>query len=296
MIDLKNDACFITAFYHDLYQTKFGGRHNRFHHYVSSLRSISKINSNIHVFCKPSQIPEIKNEVSRRNFSNLTFEGFNLEDFKYHQQINQILNGQNTVWPDRCFEIMHSKVFWMNKVLENTNYKYYFWIDAGLSYCGLFPKKYIGDVYDSLAMYYEYTLFSSKVFSNMLSFENSQNGFYLGGEKPFLMDHYPPKEILFGKNDRFKKFHVVGGLFGGTREYVQNLKQTYESYLSLYLNKGILPSEEGLLSEIISNQDEKTLKIEVFGNWHHEDSGEVFKPLLERNNNSFFKMFSKYDV
>lgn len=294
MINLKDNTCFITSCYTNLYNTPMGGRASRRHQYVYSLRSISKINSNIYVYVDEANKNSLQNEFKHRFFSNLNVISYDLKECKYHKRFQELLNGFNKVWSDRCFEIMHSKVAWLNQIKETTNYENIFWIDCGLSYNGLFPQKFVGEQYDALARYYEFNLFNPDVFTKLLTFNEKQNSLFIVGDKPFLVDHFPPGKLMFGNPTRFQKYHVVGGLFGGTRDFITHLYNTYNEYLEGYLNNNLMVSEEGLLSEFISNTDPDTMKLENFGCWYHEDSGAPFMPILERNNNSFYKIFSKY--
>jgi len=296
-IDLKNDVCFVTGIYWDLYNTKFGGRHGRYHHYVSSLRSISKINSNIFVYCNPEQLNTLQQEINKRNFSTINFIGYNLENFKYHQQINKFLNGKNDRWKDRCYEIMHGKIFWIKNLLETTNFKYFYWIDAGLSHCGLFPQKFSGELYDGLAQYYEYTLFNPNIFSKLLLLQNNQKGFFIGGEKDKgIIDQSPALKLLhYPVNDLFNKLHFIGGLFGGDREFINDFYSKYDELLNVYLNNTDIVSEETAISQIVSNYNPELYKLEVFDNWHHEDSGEVFQSGVKESKAPFYSIFSKYN-
>ena len=209
MINLKDNTCFVTSLYTDLYNTPLGGRASRHHQYVYSLRSISKINSNINVFLKESNKERIQNDLKDRFYSTLNLIPYDLTQCKYHGKFQELLNGFNKVWSDRCFEIMHSKVIWLNQLKETTNYDYYFWIDCGLSYNGLFPHKFIGEKYDSLARYYEISLFNADVFTKMLTFNEKQNSIFIVGEKPFLIDHFPPKKVLFANQEQFKGKMII---------------------------------------------------------------------------------------
>lgn len=130
----------------------------------------------------------------------------------------------------------------------------------------------------------------------MLALSGEQNSFFITGQKPFLLDNFKPKEILFANKEKFDKFHVVGGLFGGTKDFLQHLVTTYDDYLKTYTEKGMLLSEEGLLTEIASNYPDNTQKLESFDCWHHEDSGDVFQVYVQRSKQPFYTIFSKYDV
>jgi hypothetical protein len=88
--------------------------------------------------------------------------------------INQYKNVDETKKSDRCIEIQYSKFHWWWN--EDKSYDYYYWIDAGLSHCGLIPLKYLTDT-GLTRRYYESSLFNNEFLKNVI--EDSHDKFLL---------------------------------------------------------------------------------------------------------------------
>jgi hypothetical protein len=80
-----------------------------------------------------------ENNISREK---LQIVKFNLRNNEFSNIINKYKDVEGIKRGDRCIEIQYMKFIWF--LLENKSYDYYFWIDAGLSHCGLIPNILIG--------------------------------------------------------------------------------------------------------------------------------------------------------
>ena len=160
---------FITSIYSDLYGTEFGGRPNRGSHYKYSLLSLLKMtDADFMCYTSDREINDLKNFFySEHNISpdKLIFEVFDIANTKFKDIINQYKVIEEVKKSDRCVEVQYSKFHWWWK--EDKSYDYYYWIDAGLSHCGLIPLKYLTD--DGLIRrYYESSLFNNEFLKNLI--------------------------------------------------------------------------------------------------------------------------------
>ena len=104
---------------------------------------------------------------------------FDLTNTKYFNQIRELKNLEEMKKTDRCFEIQYNKFFWLDN--EDLSYDYYYWIDAGLSHCGLLPDKYLTHV-DQYKGYYD-----NGLLNHILNYINGKiNGKY----------HYVPSRYI----------------------------------------------------------------------------------------------------
>ena len=155
---------FITSIYSDLHGTKFGGRPSRGGHYKYSLLSLLKMtDADFLCYTSDREIDDLINFFYKENnisSDKLIFKIFDISETKFKELINQYKNIDETKKSDRCIEIQYSKFHWWWN--EDKSYDYYYWIDAGLSHCGLIPEKYLVNNH-SQARYYESILFNNNL-------------------------------------------------------------------------------------------------------------------------------------
>lgn len=262
---------FLTCIYNNLYGTEFGGRPSRNEHYKFSLLSLLRMtNADFVCYISHNDLSSlehffyIQNGISK---DKLRFMPFNLNDTKHHyifskyKDIDSIKNG------DRCFEIQYNKFFWFFN--EKLDYDYYYWIDAGLSHCGIIPDKYLvnNNTYQK--------------YFNSYFFDNS----FL--EK--LMEKSKDKVLLIGKsnndsnfwsntlpNQYYKEYdssyHIIGGLFGGSKILMKRFVEEFEKvFLNVVEQEQKLYSEEQIMSLIFTNNKE-SFNLFSFDVWWHENN------------------------
>ena len=226
---------FITSIYSDLHGTKFGGRPSRGGHYKYSLLSLLKM-TDADFLCYTSD-REINDLVdffyTQNNISSdkLKFKIFDISETKFGDLINQYKNIDDAKKSDRCVEIQYSKFHWWWN--EDRSYDYYYWIDAGLSHCGLIPEKYLVNNHPQ-ARYYESTLFNNNFLKNVIKDTNDK--FLLLGkenDRNYWSGTVDPK--WYKEYDR--SIHIIGGLFGGHKDRWDEVVNIFEDYLQKIINE-----------------------------------------------------------
>jgi hypothetical protein len=218
----------ITSIYSDLHGTEFGGRVGRGGHYRYSLLSLLKItDADFLCYTSDREIESLKsffydeNNVSPEK---LQFQVFDIGNTKFKDLINQYKNIEETKKSDRCIEVQYSKFHWWWN--EDKSYDYYYWIDAGLSHCGLIPLKYLTSNHPQ-GRYYESNLFNNDFIKNVI--EDTGNKFLLLGKEN-------DRNYWSGTVDRKwyteydRSIHVIGGMFGGHRDNWDDVVNLFENY------------------------------------------------------------------
>ena len=204
---------FITSIYSNLHGTEFGGRIGRGGHYRFSLLSLLKM-SNADFLCYTSdqEIDSLKSFFyTENNISSekLKFQVFDIGNTKFKDLINQYKDVEETKKSDRCVEVQYSKFHWWWN--EDKSYDYYYWIDAGLSHCGLIPVKYLSGTHPE-QRYYESSLFNNDFLKNLVDDT---------GDKFLIIGKENDRNYWSGTVDRKwyneydRSIHVIGGMFGG---------------------------------------------------------------------------------
>ena len=187
---------FITAIYSDLNGTELGGRPNRGSHYRFSLLSLLKMtDADFLCYTSDREIYSLKSffyDEHSISPDKLKFEVFDINNTKFKDLIKLRKNVDNIKQGDRCIEIQYSKFHWWWR--EDKSYDYYYWIDAGLSHCGLIPLKYLTFPH-GMRRFYESNLFSNSLFelsssSNLFFVSSSSSGiemFIFSSSKIFLL-------------------------------------------------------------------------------------------------------------
>jgi len=284
---------FITAIYGNLYGTTFGGRPSRGGHYRYSLLSILKIkNADFLCYTSQSEIESLmtffydEHQVSREK---LIFKVFDLNETKFKLLIDEHKNIEETMKSDRCIEIQYSKFHWWWN--EDMSYDYYYWIDAGLSHCGLIPDKYLTTTH-STQRYYESSLFNDDFLNNLIDFcgdkfmfigkDNTGGNYWSGSVNPKWYKEYN------------NSTHIIGGLFGGHKNIWKNIVEIFENYVKTIIetDKSIY-MEEVIMSLMYVNHNE-LFTIKKFDTWWHSNNTPlgVADDFLTLNK-SFYKIFEE---
>lgn len=281
---------FITAIYSNLYGTSFGGRPGRLNHYKHSLLSIMKIdNAKFTLYTNHNEINDLQrffykdNKISE---TKLNIKEFDLHQSRYYNSIQKLKNLDTIKQSDRCYEIQYNKFYWTMDEIQNTNYDYYYWIDAGLSYSGLIPNKYLIRN-NNIKEYYNSSLFNNKLLDNLIS--KTKDKLYVIGKDNtkhnFWSQTIAPKYYTKYSND----IHIIGGLFGGKKENMIQYMNLFDYYLSkLLLEESKLYFEELIMSLIYYNHIDQ-FNLDFFQTWWHEDNNTRSPDFLD-NNKSFYKI------
>jgi hypothetical protein len=252
---MSHKVKFITSIYSDLYGTEYGGRIGRGGHYRYSLLSLLKMtDADFLCYTSDRELPSLVNffyEIHSISPEKLKFSVFDISQTKFKDLIQQYKDFEMTKKSDRCIEIQYSKFHWWWN--EDKSYDYYYWIDAGLSHCGLIPLKYLTSEYVE-QRYYESSLFNNSFLSNLI--QDTNNKFFIIGkenERNYWSGTLNAK--WYTEYDR--SYHIIGGLFGGHKDKWDEIVNLFETYTENVIteDKG-LPHEENVMSLMYYNNKE----------------------------------------
>jgi hypothetical protein len=285
---------FITSIYSDLYGTDFGGRPNRNGHYRWSLLSLLKMtDSDFICYTSEREFDDlynffyVANNISKTQLTLVKYDLNNhyfLDLFKQYKDFNGARLG------DRCIEIQYMKFIWF--LSEDMSYDYYFWIDAGLSHCGLIPNKYLTLEGPHNKGYYESELFNNTFLNNLI--KNTEDKFTIIGkenDRNYWSGTVNPKHFI--KYDR--SYHIIGGLFGGKKELWNNVVNLFIRYVNEVTEyDGRLYHEEDIMTLMFRNHEDM-FKMYQFDTWWHENERIAGLDMLEhlKNNKSFYKILEE---
>jgi hypothetical protein len=279
---------FLTAIYNNLFGTELGGRQNRKEHYKWSLISLLRMtNSDFTCYCSNEEYNELynffynENLINHERFELIKFDLTNIDNFKY---IEKYKNLEEIKKSDRCLEIQYNKFFWFYN--EDMSYDYYFWIDAGLSHCGLLPDKYLNNS-GNMRQYYDSYFFDNEFLEKLVEKTDDKITLFAKDNVRNFWSNTLPKKYYENYNS---SLHIIGGLFGGSSKNMKWLVEEFKKYLELVTEESkTLYMEEHFLSLIYFNNQEK-FKTYNFDVWWHETNG---PPGLDSNfftiNKSFYK-------
>jgi hypothetical protein len=285
---------FITCIYGDLYGTELGGRPSRFGHYLNSLLSLLKMtDADFVCYTSTREIDRLKNFFYVENGiseDKLKFELSNLRTTRYETLLQKYKNYEDAKKSDRCFEIQYQKFSWWWN--EDKTYDYYYWIDAGLSHCGLIPLKYLTDN-GLVKRYYESSLFNNNFLNNVI--EDT-------GDKFLILGKENDRNYWSGTVDRkwYKEYdrglHIIGGLFGGHKSKWDEVVSLFEDYVEKIINedKGI-PHEEHIMTLMFYNHKELFERKHFDIWWCRDNAPRGTSEELFQQNKSFYKILEEFN-
>lgn len=286
---------FITAIYSDLNGTEFGGRPNRGSHYRFSLLSLLKMtDADFLCYTSDRELQSLKDffyEEHKISEDKLKFFIFDISKPKFKDLIDLRKNVEEIKKGDRCIEIQYSKwSWWWN---EDKSYDYYYWIDAGLSHCGLIPLKYL--TYDKHPMrrFYESTIFNNDFLKNLI--EDTEDKFLiLGKENDRNYWSGTVNQKWYKEFDR--SIHIIGGLFGGHRDRWDEMVTTFENYVQSILGSDEgLPHEEQIMTLMYFNHKELFVRKHFDIWWCRDNAPQGTSEELFQNNKSFYRILEEFN-
>jgi hypothetical protein len=255
---------FVTCIYNGLDRTILGGRIGRYHHYFNSLKTLLNTNADFVIYTSSSEKHDVENKIKPiSETQNVRVLEYDLFSNPFHNYFQEKMNGVKT---DRCYEVMHGKYQWI-KNHQDEDYDYIYWIDCGLSHGGLFPGKY-SDGENGFDSFFKCSLFSPKLVDGLN--KNEKLTILVATQERHLMDCQPNPNFYISKPRRITS-HVVGGLFGGSIQLINEFTQKYDEYLNEMVGFGGLDREEHLLTLIYDRHSEMFTPM-FFTTWHHEYS------------------------
>jgi hypothetical protein len=283
---------FITCIYNNLYGTEYGGRPSREHHYKLSVLSLLKItDASFVLYTSSKEYDEIVRYFFTENSidpNHLTVKKFDLTNSKYYKKIRKVKDLEKSKKSDRCYEIQYNKFYWLKDEIDDLHTHFY-WIDAGLSHTGLFPPKYKIDHEYKHREYYDFSLFNNIFLNNLINITEDRI-FILGKDNTGV--NYWSQSLPEKYYDTYdNSIHVVGGLFGGSKNNVSLYVDYFDKILLNTLNLNEIYYEELLMSAIYFNNKNKFI-VGYFQTWWYDPAG----PYPEghefyANNKPFYKIF-----
>jgi hypothetical protein len=163
--------------------------------------------------------------------------GRDLADAPRHDQIQEIRIRQQfhlMPWRDRCHVLCHAKLAWLAEQVEADPFgsSRFYWIDAGLAYPGLMPRRYLDDYFRDRC-----SLFTPRIL-DALAAEGAP--LVLVGHHPIETRHVHQIPLAehdqwIGPGGRPIDTHVIGGFFGGDGAAVRALQADYDPVLAAML-------------------------------------------------------------
>ena len=285
---------FVTAIYSDLYGTELGGRPNRYGHYRWSLLSLLKM-SDADFVCYTSErefdsLCKFFYEENGIDKSKLSLKVFDITKTIYSDLIDKYKNIEETKKGDRCVEIQFMKFQWI--LMEEGNYDYYFWIDSGLSHCGIIPNRYLSLNGNHNRGYYESSLFNNNFLKNLINnTKDSVSIIAKENDRNFWSQTVDKKHY----NNYDRSYHVIGGLFGGKKENCFEFCNLFNKYLyDVCESDGRLYFEELIMSLAYRNHEELFNVYDIDIWWHEDEKIPNFDMVEHTNKNkSFYKILEE---
>ena len=286
---------FITAIYSDLNGTELGGRPNRGSHYRFSLLSLLKMtDADFLCYTSDREIESLKDffyTEHKISEDKLKFAIFDLSNSKFKDLISLRKNVESIKRGDRCIEIQYSKFSWWWN--EDKTYDYYYWIDAGLSHCGLIPLKYLTENGHVMRRFYESNLFNNDFLKNLIQ-DTGDKFLILGKEndRNYWSGTVNPK--WYTTYDR--SIHIIGGMFGGHRDKWDNIVTMFEGYAqSILKEEEILYHEEQIMSLMYVNHRELFERKHFDIWWCPDNAPSGTSPELFQQNKSFYRILEEFN-
>jgi len=284
---------FITCIYSNLYETEFGGRVARYHHYRWSLLSLLKMSeADFLCYTSEDEIDDLKNFFYAENGipkKKLKFKIFDLTNVKHYDIIKKYRDVGGYKHKERCYEIQYCKFFWM--LSERWTHDYYFWVDAGLCHIGLIPTKHLMNNGKNGQEYYNSELFDNTFLNKVI--EKIGDRIFLFEKENIrnFWDHTIP-ENFYKEYDN--SGHIIGGMFGGKKNIVKLYCKIFEKvFLDVTQKTNRLWYEENIMTLIYYNNKEM-FKTFLFDTWWHEESGiSGLEPNYFNKNKSFYRLLEE---
>ena len=287
---MKNIA-FATCIYSDLKD----GSVSRRDRYYCSLKNLLNINVPFVVYCAREEMEDISNFVGNR--SNLKLIPYDLKETQYHNDWKELRTKYNH--NNRCMELVHNKINWVIDAAKHTTAEKIYWIDAGLSFFSLFPHRFIRNMnHPDFQKYTDIDIFTPEWANTFFNKHLDDKIYCISISTLVCLWTHPLDYSLYGPGvENRAKFHMIGGLFGGTvqnmewfrQEYDKKLKKVIDFYKSKNMKSDtILPVEEVVMNLIVCEYPEKFQR-DVFDTWYHENHEPSFDPY--KKGTPFYKLF-----
>lgn len=296
-----------TTFATAIYGRLSDGSVGRWDRYTYSLKNlVQSTNAQFAVFTSPGEVDQLKAFIAAEKMDahRIIIIPRDLTENPWHKRFEAL----KPFYPhnQRSMDLVHSKVPWLYEVAAMEPFGHWssiFWIDAGLSFSGLFPDKFRRKPFDayppSFERYTDLDVFTPEWAASLGTGLGDKLLTFGMSVKNHLWTQ--PLDVPFYNGDGakdYRKYHVIAGLFGGySHDQIGWLRGSYEkmvddvltAYESRTINLTTLPVEELLLTTLVANNPDR-FHLRLFDTWYHEDHGDSFDTL--KNGKPFYKLFS----
>lgn len=300
---MKNNTI-VTALYFTPAHTRIGGRGYSFYHYAAPFKNLLNLDANLVVYSHSTMIPFILQFFKNNEFKDFKIIEYDLDNHKYSKDIYRLKEetgiidkhglkkDKSLVDNDRNTHLCLSKIDFLNDTIKNNYFKTenYYWIDGGLFHHGIFPESLGGMerfINVNQARFYptDKNNICTPELLNTIQKKTKGNLTLLG----FTRFHGSPRgfEKLYSEG---KKIHIVGGLFGGKKEEVEDLIKKFNKVLDEVFKNNILTLEEEVLS-CVYTEYLKEVECLKFTHWGHDKQNERNYLGVPPGSNSFYKLF-----
>lgn len=291
----------VTAYYVTLHGTKFGGRNPpRTHQYQNSFSSLAKMNdADFFIFCGPESEEEIQYLKEKHPDVNITIIPFDLENFYMKDLFGQYKNIQEAIEGNRCQELQYCKTLWMKQISGQYEYENIFWFDMGISYSALIPDKYLILKEGQQFEYYDSSLMCNDLLNGLIKHSGEKITFLLIANCDTLIyrKHLDLKYFPKGYEHRW---HVIAGIFGGKREHIDWLHDTFVKEAEYFINDSQSVEDEEVIYNIMCYKYADRFSPTYFQIWHHEDNnhpwtqGDSLEAQIYRNAKPFYHILEDF--
>lgn len=261
----------VSAIFNQLHGTDFGGRPSRETHYYSSLKTLARMSdANFIVYTNEAEKLSIFLKDNIDSNTNITLIPFDLKSAPHQEKIQKLKNIEEMKQSFRCFELQYLKIYWLLNHLPKNDDDYIYWFDAGLSYSGLIPDKYLNvsgtTYYDK---YFNSSLYNNHFLNCLTQYTDDSFFVVAKNNTEFFWSHTIPDKYYQVIN---KDHHIIGGFFGGKKHIVNIIGNKFiDLMLQLLDHETELYSEEQIMSALYYNNTDLFKPI-FFDLWWHEDN------------------------
>lgn len=276
-------------------------KETRWQRFYLSLISLSRTKVPLVIYTSPNNVQYLTN-FCESNLVHKQFKvvGLDLNELDYYQDIEQLksLNHEINNVDNHYAQLVLSKPYLIYHAIKQQYFdaEKYFWIDAGLSFVSLFPKRYkTGGDYD----WFGYNCFNEQFVQRLDNLTNIKPLFVvynLGQGSPYLHNEGIYKHDSLSASS---SYYVIGGLWGGYSNAMISFYNTYRSTLRKviqYWSRHAKSTtsrifwEEPIFSAVVCNSPQH-YTIERFDTWYHEDDWTQVKNIKPGDRN-FYKVIT----
>lgn len=293
----------VTAIYHYSYTSRMGGRNYSFEFYENPFRNLLSLNTNIIVFSHASEINKIIDFFSKNSFMDYKIIEYDLNNYIFSDLIynikekkgiideNGLRSGILHVFNDRNTHLCLSKMEFLNMAILGNyfNSDNYYWVDAGLFHNGIIPcslggmERYVTSKNETFWPINENNICRPDLIRTLKN-KNNNKLLFVGMTTSFEIPSWWNDIINVNKN-----IHIVGGIFGGDKNELLKIHQTFNSLTGQILKRNELTLEENILTMIVLKNGYSYLK---FDTWHHDVSTDSCYYGVQPGQISFYKVIT----